>query len=66
MFKKELPQGEAGDNVGLLLRSIRREDVKRGMVVCAPSTVKSHTSFEAQVHYIIISIRHLQSHKSHF
>jgi elongation factor Tu len=54
MFKKELPQGEAGDNVGLLVRSVRRDDVRRGMVVCAPGTVKPCTLFEAQVSYSIL------------
>ena len=60
MFKKELPQGEAGDNVGLLVRSVRRDDVRRGMVVCAPGTVKSHMSFEAQVNYTLLFLQYLQ------
>ena len=49
MFHKILDQGEAGDNLGALVRGVKREDVRRGMVVCAPGTVKSHTRFEAQV-----------------
>ena len=49
MFHKLLDRGEAGDNLGALVRGIKREDVKRGMILCAPGTVKSHTKFEAQV-----------------
>lgn len=44
-FKKSCDQSQAGDNSGLLLRGVRREDIKRGMVVCKPGTVKSHTQF---------------------
>ena len=49
MFHKLLDRGEAGDNLGALVRGLKREDVKRGMVLCAPGTVKAHTKFEAQV-----------------
>lgn len=49
MFHKLLERGEAGDNLGALVRGVKREDVRRGMVLCAPGTVKSHTKFEAQV-----------------
>ena len=49
MFHKQLDRGEAGDNLGALVRGIKREDVKRGMVVCAPGSIKSYTKFEAQV-----------------
>ena len=49
MFHKLLDRGEAGDNLGALVRGVKREDVRRGMVLCAPGTVKSHTKFEAQV-----------------
>lgn len=49
MFHKILDRGEAGDNLGALVRGVKREDVRRGMVLCAPGTVKSHTKFEAQV-----------------
>ena len=49
MFHKLLDRGEAGDNLGALVRGLKREEVKRGMVLCAPGTVKSHTKFEAQV-----------------
>jgi elongation factor Tu len=49
MFRKLLDQGQAGDNVGLLLRGIKREDVERGQVICKPSSITPHTEFEAQV-----------------
>jgi translation elongation factor EF-Tu-like GTPase len=42
MFKKSLNQGQAGDNVGLLVRGIKREDVLRGQVACKPGTIKPH------------------------
>ncbi|RNL83799.1 elongation factor Tu [Halostreptopolyspora alba] len=49
MFRKLLDQGQAGDNVGLLLRGVKREDVERGQVVIQPGTTTPHTEFEAQV-----------------
>ena len=49
MFHKLLDRGEAGDNLGALLRGSKREEVKRGMVLCAPGTVKAYKKFEAQV-----------------
>src|SRR5512132_111183 len=49
MFRKLLDQGEAGDNVGLLLRGLEREDIERGQVVAKPGTVKPHTKFQAEV-----------------
>ncbi|MFV2196318.1 elongation factor Tu [Nocardiopsis sp. LOL_012] len=49
MFRKLLDQGQAGDNVGLLLRGIKREDVERGQVVIKPGTTTPHTEFEGQV-----------------
>ena len=52
MFRKLLDEGRAGDNVGLLLRGTKREDVERGMVVCKPGTVTPHTEFEAQVYIL--------------
>ncbi len=52
MFRKILDRGEAGDNVGLLLRGIDKEQIKRGMVICAPGTVKTHTKFEAEVYVL--------------
>lgn len=52
MFHKILDRGEAGDNLGALVRGVKREDVRRGMVLCALGTVKSHTQFEAQVSFM--------------
>ena len=49
MFRKILDRGEAGDNVGLLLRGVDKEEIKRGMVICAPGTIKPHTKFLAEV-----------------
>jgi len=50
MFRKSLDEGIAGDNVGLLLRGIEKEDVERGQVVAAPGTITPHTEFEAEVY----------------
>lgn len=50
MFHKSLDQGQAGDNLGALVRGIKREDVKRGMVLCAPGTAKSYQKCRAQVY----------------
>jgi len=52
MFRKLLDQGEAGDNVGVLLRGTKREDVERGQVLCKPGTIKPHTKFEAEVYVL--------------
>jgi elongation factor Tu len=52
MFRKLLDQGQAGDNVGLLLRGIKREDVERGQCVIKPGTSTPHTEFEAQVYIL--------------
>ncbi len=52
MFRKILDSGEAGDNVGLLLRGTKKEDVERGMVVCAPGSVTPHTDFEGNVYVL--------------
>jgi elongation factor Tu len=52
MFRKLLDQGQAGDNVGLLLRGTKREEVERGQVVCKPGSVTPHTEFEAQVYIL--------------
>jgi elongation factor Tu len=52
MFRKLLDQGMAGDNVGLLLRGIKREDVERGQVVVKPKSITPHTDFEAQVYIL--------------
>ena len=51
-FKKSCEQSQAGDNSGLLIRGVRREDVRRGMVVCKPGTVKSHTQFLASLYVL--------------
>ena len=50
MFKKNLNEGQAGDNVGLLLRGLKREDIVRGQVVCKPGSVKPHAKFEGEVY----------------
>ena len=52
MFRKLLDQGEAGDNVGLLLRGTKREDVERGQVCCKPASIKPHTKFKAEVYVL--------------
>jgi elongation factor Tu len=52
MFRKLLDRGEAGDNVGALLRGIGREDVERGQVLCKPGTVKPHRKFEAEAYIL--------------
>ena len=52
MFRKLLDRGEAGDNVGVLLRGIDREGVERGQVLCKPASVKPHTKFEAQAYIL--------------
>jgi elongation factor Tu len=52
MFRKILDRGEAGDNVGLLLRGIDKADIKRGMVVAAPGTITPHTHFKAEVYIL--------------
>jgi elongation factor Tu len=52
MFHKLLDQGEAGDNVGLLLRGIERDQVLRGMVLAKPGSIKPHTKFEAEVYVL--------------
>jgi len=52
MFRKILDRGEAGDNVGLLLRGIDKEQIKRGMVICKPGSVKPHSKFLAEVYVL--------------
>ncbi|MFM2438713.1 MAG: Elongation factor Tu, partial [Actinomycetota bacterium] len=52
MFRKLLDEGQAGENVGLLLRGTKREDVERGMVVVKPGSTTPHTDFEAQVYIL--------------
>ena len=52
MFRKLLDQGQAGDNVGILLRGTKREEVERGQVLCKPTTIKPHTKFKAEVYVL--------------
>jgi len=52
MFRKLLDQGQAGDNVGLLLRGTKREDIERGQVLCKPGSITPHTKFEAEVYVL--------------
>ncbi|GJD34466.1 Elongation factor Tu [Methylobacterium aerolatum] len=52
MFRKLLDQGQAGDNVGVLLRGTKREDVERGQVVCKPGSVKPHAKFKAEAYIL--------------
>ncbi len=54
MFRKELKQGQAGDNVGVLLRGLKREDIERGQVIATPGSITPHTKFVAEV-YILTS-----------
>ena len=52
MFRKLLDSGEAGDNVGILLRGIERTDIERGQVLCKPGSITPHTKFEAQAYIL--------------
>jgi len=52
MFRKLLDQGQAGDNVGLLLRGIDKDSIRRGMVICAPNSVKPHAKFKAEIYVL--------------
>ena len=52
MFRKQLDQAEAGDNVGLLLRGVQRDDIERGQVLAAPGSIHPHTKFEAEVYVL--------------
>ena len=52
MFRKLLDQGQAGDNIGALLRGTKREDVERGQVLCKPGSVKPHTKFTAEAYIL--------------
>ena len=52
MFRKLLDEGRAGDNVGILLRGTKREDVERGQVLCKPASITPHTIFEAEVYIL--------------
>jgi elongation factor Tu len=52
MFRKTLDEGQAGDNVGLLLRGVDKKDIERGMVIAAPKSITPHTKFKAQVYIL--------------
>ena len=52
MFRKQLDQAEAGDNIGALLRGVQREEIERGQVLAAPGSIKPHTKFEAEVYVL--------------
>ena len=52
MFRKLLDQGEAGDNVGILLRGTKRDDIERGQVLCKPTTITPHKKFEAEIYVL--------------
>ena len=52
MFRKEMDQGQAGDNCGILLRGIKKEDVERGQVLCKPKTITPHTKFRCEVYIL--------------
>ena len=52
MFRKLLDQGEAGDNVGILLRGTKRDDIERGQVLCKPASITPHTKFEAEIYVL--------------
>ena len=52
MFKKQMDFGQAGDNVGILLRGLKREDVRRGQVLAAPGTIKTYKKFTAEVYVL--------------
>ena len=59
MFRKILDRGEAGDNVGILLRGIEKTDIGRGMVICKPGSVKPHKKFKAEVYILKLSLIHI-------
>ena len=52
MFRKSLDQGQAGDNVGILLRGLKREEIERGQVICKPGSITPHTNFKGQVYVL--------------
>ena len=61
MFRKLLDEGRAGDNVGVLLRGTKREEVERGMVLAKPGSITPHTEFEAQI-YVSVARGRWTSH----
>ncbi len=52
MFRKQLEEGQAGDNVGILLRGVEKDDIERGQVIAKPGSIKPHTEFEAEVYVL--------------
>ena len=52
MFRKLLDEGEAGDNIGVLLRGVKRTDIERGQVLAKPGSIRPHTHFEAEVYVL--------------
>lgn len=64
MFHKELDRGEPGDNMGALLRGVKREQVKRGQVICAPGSIKSVKKFQAQIY--VSACQNTMSHQFKF
>jgi len=52
MFRKQLEEGQAGDNVGILLRGVEKDDIERGQVIAKPGSIKPHTDFEAEVYVL--------------
>jgi elongation factor Tu len=64
MFKKSMQEGQAGDNVGILIRGIEREGVERGQVLAKPGSVKPHSEFDAQIY--VLSKEEGGRHKAFF
>ena len=52
MFQKTLDEGQAGDNVGCLMRSVEKDDMQRGQVICKPGSIKPHTAFEGEIYVL--------------
>ena len=52
MFRKVLDEGQAGDNIGVLLRGTKKEDVERGMVLAKPKSITPHTKFKAEIYVL--------------
>ena len=52
MFRKEMDEGQAGDNCGVLLRGIKKDDVERGQVLCKPGSITPHSKFEAEIYVL--------------
>ena len=52
MFQKTLDEGQAGDNVGCLMRGVEKDDIQRGQVICKPGSIKPHTAFEGEIYVL--------------